>query len=280
MSTYDESLSNAALKLLEYDSPSDDDLYEQAQYKAEQSYQDDYDQLFNTTVSKKNILLRAIQDAETDYAKSIDEMNSYFKDSSEKLSDEALTRGLGRSTYALDIQSENESDRQQTLQSLLAEKVDAVNTIQDNIDSLEQEFLENQNYLTNQKTEDIENLLSALKTERDETLREINEYNNELILDYKDYQLDQLEADRDYQIALKKLNKKTYSSGSSDSASNTLMDEWNSLTDAGKLKFYSENTDALKSLDLDTYKNIVREIMALKQMGVVAATTKAYNYYQ
>ena len=111
-STYDESIQNEALKLMTYDSKTDDELYNLAAYQAEQDYQEEYDRLFNTTKSKKNILLRSIQDAESDYQSSMDEMNRYFESSGKKLSDEALTRGLSRSTYSLDIQQSNESNRQ------------------------------------------------------------------------------------------------------------------------------------------------------------------------
>jgi len=282
MSSYDQSLSSAALKLMTYEKPTDDELYEQAAYTAEQSYQNAYNQLFNTTKSKKNILLKSIQDVESDYEKSISEMGSYFKNSAEILSDDALSRGLSRSSYALDLQNENETNRQDALRQLLSDRMETINEIQNQIDILEQEYLENQNYLSNQKSAEIEQTLSDLKDNRDQTMREVLEYNNDLILDYKDYQLDELEANRDYEIALKKLNKKTSSSSGSSkkTASRTLMDEWNSLTGPGKLKFYSENAEALKALDLDIYKNIVREIMGLKQLGVVEATTKSYNYYK
>ncbi len=285
-SVYDEAIKNEALKLMAYDKKTDEELYDLAAYQAEQAYQAEYDQLFNTSKARKSILLRSIQDAEADYQSSIDEMNRYFEDSGKKLSDEALTRGLGRSTYALDVQQANETDRQQTLQSLLDDKVNTVNAIQDQIDALEKEYLDNQNYLTSKKAQDISQPLATLKEQRDETIREVIEYNNELILDYKDYQLDKLEADRDYEIALKKLNKKTYSSSGSKSSAtldltpDNIMNEWNKLTGAGKLKFYNDYYEEMKAIDLDTYKNVVREIMALTQMGVKPATSKSKNYYK
>ena len=173
-----------------------------------------------------------------------------------------------------------------TLQALLDDKVRAINAIQDQIDMLEKEFLDNQNYLTGKKAQDISQTLTALKNQRDDTMREVIDYNNELILDYKDYQLDKLEADRDYEIALKKLKKKTYASSGAGSSSanettqNKILNEWRKLTGAGKLKFYNDYYEEMKSIDLDTYKNIVREIMALTQMGVKPAKNRTYNYYK
>ena len=119
-----------------------------------------------------------------------------YENASKALSEEALARGLGRSSYALDLQSENISDKQENLSSLLTDKMQAVNVIQNQIDMLEQEFIDHQTYLSKKKEDQIQNILANLRQDRDETIREVLEYNNDLIMDQRAQALKRLKAQR------------------------------------------------------------------------------------
>ena len=266
----------SGIQMLTYAAPTDEELFAQASLAAEEEYKSDYDLLFNQTKRKKDVMTQAIRDAESDYESVLATLEKEYEGASKTLSEEALARGLGRSSYALDLQSENLSDKQTSLSQLMSDKMQAVNVIQNQIDALEQDFIDNQTYLSKKKEEEIKSILIDLKQERDDTIREVLEYNNELIMDQKELALKIKKASS----SSSSRTTKTTKSNSKQTAS-TLMDEYNSLTGAGKLKFFNENEAVLKStLDIDTYKNVLREIYAFVEQGVTPATSTSTNYYK
>jgi|GEM_PF-2545246 len=274
---------NSNLQFMRYDEPTDEKLLKLAKSQAEKGYKDEFDRLFDSTKSKKGMMLRAIKDAEKDYSDSTREMNRHFEETGQVLSDEALSRGLGRSSYALDLQMNNQTDKQRSLQKLLDYKVSAVNEVQNQIDSLEKEFLNNQNYLSRKKTEDIQNILTGLKAERDETIRDVIEYNNKIAMQQKNYLLKKLIADRDHAIDKAKLKKRTYSRssyGKSTGAVSKLLDDWSGLTQSGKLKYYNDNYQAIRGIDYDIYDKIAKEVTYYAKSGVRPSKNKNDNYYK
>jgi len=127
--------------------------------------------------------------------------------------------------------------------------------------------------------------LADLKAERDDTIRDVLEYNNKLTMQNRDFQLKRLKADRDYAIKKAKLSSSSSSryrssSGSSKPKSSGVLGEWNNLTGAGKLKFYNDNYDMIKNLDMDVYRNIAREISEYIKRGLKPSKNKSDNYYK
>ena len=76
-------------------------------------------------------------------------------------------------------------------------------------------------------------------------------------------------------------SSRSSSSSKNSSQPKTLWQEYLSLTDAGKLKFFNENKDALqKALDLSDYKNVLREIYAIAEQSTRPAASKSSGYYK
>ncbi len=280
-SDYFKSLSKKGIKMMTYDAPTDEELYAKASLAAEEDYKSDFDRLFNQTKGKKDVMAQAIRNTESDYGTALQSLEKEYESASKLLSEEALARGLGRSSYALDLQSENLNEKQESLSALMADKMQAVNVIQNQIDLLEQEFIDNQTYLSGKKEDEIKSTLANLKAERDETIREVLEYNNELIMDQKEYDLKKLKTNRDYAAKLAKANKTTRTAPTTNTApgsqatAESLMNAYTRLTGAEKLAFFNTNQEVMQSkLDMDTYKNILREIYAYVEQGVKPATSE------
>lgn len=275
-SDYLNSLSKKGIKMLTYDAPTDEELYAEASLAAEQDYKAEFDRLFSQTKSKKDLMTQSILDTESDYKTAAEAMEEEYEDAAKSLSEEALSRGLGRSSYALDLQSENLSDKQDSLTALMSDKIQAVNVIQNQIEALEQDFIDNQSYLSSKKEAEIKTTLAKLKAERDDTIREVLEYNNDLIMDQKEYELKKLKA----QKSSSRTNS-TSSNKSDSTSSSALINEYNGLTGAGKLAFFNSNQDVLQSkLDSDTYKSMLREIYDIVEQGVSPASGTSDNYYK
>jgi len=226
------------------------------------------------------VMVQAVRNAESDYKKAMQALEKHYGDTSETLDNEALMRGLGRSSYVLDLQSQNQNEKQQNLTALLQDKMQAVNLIQNQIDALEQDFIDNQMALSSQKEAELKGIMAGLKQERDETLRDMLEYNNELIMDQREFELKKLKADRDFAAKMAKKTKGTSGMRSSSGQATkttkrlngSLMDEYIQLSGPEKLTFFNEHKDAMqKTLDLDTYKNVLREIYAYIERGVAPA---------
>lgn len=257
---------HSGVQMLTYEAPTDEELYAKASLAAGEDYKTDYDLLFSQTKSKKDVMAQAIRDAERDYENAIKAMEKEYKSASESLSDEALARGLGRSSYALDLQSENLNNQQDSLTALLSDKMQAVNVIQNQIDRLEQEFIDNQTYLSKKKEDELKSKLIDLRQERDDTMRDVLEYNNDLIMDQKALAIKRLKA-RGKAVPIKRSASKSIAQ-----TPKTILGEYNSLTSAGKLKFFNENQSNLKSaLEPRDYNNVLSEIYAIVEQGTSPA---------
>lgn len=282
----------------------DDEIKDFAKGQTEDVYGTHIKNLENAKDYGVSLIEEAIKELEPLYENRINDLRDAYKYKGQQLGDYALSRGMGRSSHALDMQNKNYTELTNAEGSVQQEKMGQVNSLNRDILSLKMEYEHNKTNLTAQKDAEYRKMIYELEKERNDVLWEAQKYNDKLWGDYQDrimserkYQLDlqkyNLEVEK-YQLSLLKyqqqLNAPTSSGGRSSSGRkssgsgsvqvdhNRIASTWNGLNFSGKITYFEKNAGALKKASPNLYAQMNREYNQIKKsMNQGSSSVNIYN---
>lgn len=174
-----------SFKMLSYDPLSDEQIQNIAKQQADTKYdyqlnnakQDaDYDtyileQKAAALTPQYDLKIKALQDAYAQKRKELSQTN--------------LSKGMGRSSYAKDVQDQTFVSQQSDTDSLKSELNSSLKDIDDQINKVQMELLQDNETISSKKQADMLDTIASLQKERQNTLTKIIEYNNSLALKLK-----------------------------------------------------------------------------------------------
>jgi len=250
----------------QYTPMTDDELKKIAALTGQKSYDLSIDQL-------NNQYQRNVDDI--NYQKSVTEKNydekaaaiaGAFTDKRQNLSDYALSRGVGRSSYALDMQNRAYSEEQSMLMGALNDKQQRLGELDKNISVLNAVLAESVDKLSVKRLEEIEGIIQKLKYEQQKTQMDILKYNNSLYLQTENLKAKQQPA-----------SKASSSSSSSKSASNSnqqyinqVLGDWDKLGLRGKIDYFEQNAAKIRMANNNLYLELKRQYDAYRSQYAAA----------
>ena len=185
--TEDENANNNGFKKIEYSPFSDDEIKEIAKniydskYSNElQKYLEDYKEKSEKTALQKEELSKK---SEIDNAN----INKNYEASKTNSENQALKRGLGRSSVIMNLLQQYEENKNSKLSENAKSLNDSIQEIDKQLLELEDEKTSTKNNLEMEKSIEIAKKITDLKKERDDKIQEVTDFNNgvnEKILKY------------------------------------------------------------------------------------------------
>ena len=227
---------------------SDEQLRQIAGLTGKESYELQLSQLNSQYERDKAELEKKRSRVESDYGDTAAAIESAYDVRRDELSNQALARGMGRSSYALDMQDRSYDQEQAALLVALQDKQRQIEDIDDSLATLSAVLAEGTDKLSRDRLDSIEAMVSKLKYEQSKAVLEAQKYNNDLQL--KLAQLQQSSA-----------SKSSGSSGSSKSTKSDtqVINEWKRLTDAGKISYFNQNSETLRRNNYQLYQDMKRQ---------------------
>lgn len=247
----------------------------------------------------------AMKQIEPLYEERIADLRGAYEYKGQQLSDYANSRGMGRSSYALDMQNRNLSDLGKAENKVQQEKLKDINGLNREILTLKMEYENNKVNLTAQKDAEYRMMIYELEKERNSTLWEAQKYNQQLWSDYQDrvmderkYQLDVQKYNLDvqeYQLNILKYQAQMQaakSSGGSRSGGGRssggggsvsvdharIAQTWNGLSFSQKITYFEKNGASLKKASPNLYAQMYKEYSAISSArSSVGMAKDVYN---
>ena len=169
-------------QFLEYDAPSDEELYELAKKSVEDKKASDIQDLVSSKENSEKSINKAIND-QIEGAKSKKEnQKSNYLSSLKQIEDQVLKRGIARSSIAVNAIGGLEKQNMDILSKIDSDSVKEIASLNEQISALESEFAKKLSSINEKYANAINTKLAELKKERDEKLQSIIKYNNSLAL--------------------------------------------------------------------------------------------------
>lgn len=169
---------------LTYNPPSDDELLKVAQSTYEtgknQKIQDTIDQ----TEKDKKSLYRSINEQNESADKRKESTNLAYQNAQSNLENQALKRGIQRSSMAIGGLKELESEKLNALNTIDSERDKVIQSLNRQIEELESDLGKEISKINENYANAVNLRLHELKKERDDKLNEVIKYNNTLDLYY------------------------------------------------------------------------------------------------
>lgn len=268
----------------------DEEMKTYAKNRAEGLYNAYLNNLQTSADYKKSLVEQAVKDLDPLYQQRITDLRESYQRKGDQLSDYALSRGMGRSSYAMDVQNRNLQELSRDEHTVQQEKMQQVNRYNQEILALSMDLENSKNELTAKMQREILDTIRELEKERDSTLWEAQKYNDDLwrnyqsmILKEKEYQLSQKKYELDvqkYQASLRaksgggsgRSSRKT-SGGGLDTGS--ILKTWNGLSFNDKIKYLDENGKNIKAKNSSFYQQLKKEYDAIqKSKGMISGMLK------
>lgn len=189
------------------------------------------------------------------------------------LMNNALSKGMGRSSYIGDVKSENSAKMSKGLNSIDMEHKQAQKNLGREMEKENLKFDQAKNKYTAQKSMDTKSLVAQMQKDRDKTLFDAQKYNDGLYENYTKLVLNQQKHNLDVQKYIDSLNAKkvTVTTTTRTSSSNTykrddkvdrdaINELWGKMDYAQKIAYVKKNTTDLKSAVPDLYYKFNKDI--------------------
>lgn len=194
------------------------------------------------------------------YKERLELLQENYKESSRKLANNALSKGMGRSSYLIDAQKENNRKFQRDISSANAEKGRKVQSLNQEIQG---EYLEHDNKVAlynAQKDAEIDKMVAEAKKEQNKAIFDAQKYNQELYENYQKLLLNQKKHNFNVQKYINELNTKkvTVTTSTKTSASTTYKAQqgvdrervqalWAQMSGGQKIRYVQQNKSLLKA---------------------------------
>jgi|GEM_PF-3162118 len=178
----------STISMMEYTPLTDEQIQSTAKQKADTEYdwqisqaqqKADYD---NYLLEQKKAALLDTYDTKE---KALQE--AYAK-SRKELAEDNLSKGMGRSSYAQDVQNESYIKQNDDIAALKSELGGEIKDIDDKIAEVQLKLLQSNEKLSQEKQKEMLDTIANLQKERQKTLTKVLEYNNSLALKLKKLQ--------------------------------------------------------------------------------------------
>ncbi len=165
----------------EYDAPSDDEITQTAKNELS-SYVDEGEKSIRSEYDEKRKELASNKEASKQrYASGANELKTAYSAAAESLSNDALKRGLARSSIALNQQANASSAYTDKLSELISERNENVKKIDEELNGLEGQLQTALDSFKISAAAKLTQRINELKSEREENLQKAREYNNSLL---------------------------------------------------------------------------------------------------
>ena len=169
-----------SLTRLEYDAPTDDEIIKLASESLESKYKQKKDSLTDLTTEKKNVFLSAIERAKENSQREKIEVNDSFEKAKQSVENNALKRGMARSSVVVNEVGQLERQKNSQLGEVDRELTEKIEGINSQINSLEAELSQSIKDLDMEKAVELNEKITTLKEERKAKQDEVIKYNNSI----------------------------------------------------------------------------------------------------
>ena len=175
-----ESTGNTTFKKLEYTPPSDEEITEKATNLSDsefntalQKYLDSYAKNAEKTAAEKESTLKASESEK-------ENVTENYEASKKASENQALKRGLGRSTVIMNLLQNYDESKNKQLKDIESSLNENIADIDKELTTLEAEKQRTMNNMELEKSVAIAEKISKLKAERDEKVAEVTKFNNDV----------------------------------------------------------------------------------------------------
>lgn len=176
------------LEKIEYDAPTDDEIYNLAKSYIDQKYTVLQDDQKKKAEDKKTSLSQQIEKARKNYQETEKRLDETYKTSQNEIEDQAIKRGISRSSIVLNELTDLENAKNAKKSENEKELSDSVKNLTSQIDNLSEELNSSLKNLDMQKAYELSERIESLKDERDKKNLEVLKYNNDVIEKEKNYE--------------------------------------------------------------------------------------------
>lgn len=176
---------SSTLNMMKYTPPTDKQIKSSAQQKADSEYDWQISQKKDSAAYDKYLLEQKKGEASNTYDSKEKALQKAYAKTRKKLAEDTLSRGMGRSSYAKDVQNEANLAQSSDTLALREELSNDIKNIDDKIGKIELELLQSTEKLSKKKQDAMLKTISDLQTERQNTITKVIEYNNSLALKLK-----------------------------------------------------------------------------------------------
>ena len=255
----------------QYDAKDDETLRKQA----ESTVGAEYDAQIKIEQAKaqkvKDALNQAIVQLDPQYRAKLDALEKEFLSDRQKFSEQALSRGMVRSSYYDSSIARSQQEEQKASNQVTQEYQMELADLNQQIAQTEQDLINTQGLLSAKRNTAVQKYLDSLIQKRDKTLFDMIKYNNSLLMKS--------------QTASKSSSGRRSSSSSKSAADSreyqSSMQAWDELSNAGKITFFNNYGKKIYQVSRKAYLEMKDEIEALRRQGMIyGSVNKDYNYYK
>ncbi|MDL2225297.1 peptidoglycan-binding protein [Eubacteriales bacterium OttesenSCG-928-M02] len=269
------------LNYLTYNSPSDEELYSQAQSALSGEYGAMYTAEEERARKLKASLERALADLEPAQEKRLAALENEYTKVRQQLNDEALKRGMGRSTHFLGMLADSSSEQMAAANEIYEIFRTSMDDINREIYEVERELEINKGMISQKKESALRQYMDQLRDKRDNMILDMVKYNNSVR--EKELSLTaQLNAAKSTGSGARNAastSNKTSTTNSATTFTNTILTEWNRLTKAGKIATFDQIGEMVRKQNNSLYQELKKEVEKYKKEGIFAAHNVNYNFY-
>ncbi len=176
------------LEKIEYDAPTDDEIYNLAKSYIDQKYTTLQDDQKKKVEDKKSSLSQQIEKAQKNYQEAEKRLDETYKTSQNEIENQAIKRGIGRSSIVLNELTDLENAKNARKSENEKELSDSVKDLSFQIDKLTEELNSSLKNLDMQKAYELSERIESLKDERDKKNLEVLKFNNDVVEKEKNYE--------------------------------------------------------------------------------------------
>ncbi len=196
---------NAPLGYLTYTPLTDEELRRMAEERVSPTYSANVEAAKQAAERSKQALEQQKEQIERLYGTRRGELQELYDIERQRASDEALKRGLARSSYAADRQAQVGELEAKALQQLQSDLALDIKQIDQQIVTLEQQLADSLKRLDIDRATEIRSAIDQLKQEQENKLLQIQQYNNQLAAQERQEQFQREQFD--WQKALQEWEK-------------------------------------------------------------------------
>lgn len=191
---------NVPIGYITYTPLSEEEIRRQAEEKVLPLYNAQVEALKQAAERQKQALQQQQEYLQYLYNLRRQDLQELYDQERQRASNEALKRGLARSTYAVDVQSRIGELETKALQQLQQDLTLQVGQLQSQITTLEQQLADSLRRLDIDRATQISSMIDQLRKEQEEKLLQIQQYNNELATRERQEQLQREQFDWEKQF--------------------------------------------------------------------------------
>lgn len=161
-----------------YDPPSDAQILQQAEAEKGAKYDQAIAEEEASYAKLKEKLEQSIAALEPETQQKLDLLERNYRDNAEDIENNAIKRGIGRSSIFSDNLSENTDDYQRSTQSVIADKQARIAAYNAEIEEAERELEAERAALSQKRQQEIEAYVEKLKQQRQKEILQMLKYTN------------------------------------------------------------------------------------------------------